>query len=165
MQVRSYQDIGHDFLVPEAFSATMLPEWRLASFSLVLPIPESASVAEHGAPFDFGRRGWEYGRDKGLRTIENPMWDPARGVWRKPDEREGYYGDVIVEGGRPYYNDARNRFLEPVHDAVGPPPLTRTYCSPATPARTPTGKCFSIRNSRAWWRRTGRAAPRRPPSR
>lgn len=119
MQVRSYQDIGHDFLVPEAFSATMLPEWRLASFSLVLPIPESASVAEHGAPFDFGRRGWEYGRDKGLRTIENPMWDPARGVWRKPDEREGYYGDVIVEGGRPYYNDARNRFLEPVHDAVG----------------------------------------------
>ena len=114
MQVRSYQDIGHDFLVPESFSATMLPEWRLASFSLVLPIPEAASLTRDGAPFDLGKHGWAYGRDKGLRTIENPMWDHSRGVFRKPDEREGYYGDIIVEGGRPYYNDARNRFLEPV---------------------------------------------------
>ena len=119
MKVRSYQDIGHDFLVPESFSATMLPEWRLASFSLVLPIPEAASLTADGKPFDLGAHGWAYGRDKGLRTIENPMWDHSRGVFRKPDEREGYYGDIIVEGGRPYYNDARNRFLEPMHDAVG----------------------------------------------
>ncbi|WP_179154766.1 hypothetical protein [Corynebacterium fournieri] len=119
MKVRSYQDIGHDFVVAESFRAKMLPQWRLASFSLVLPIPESASVAKDGAPFDFAAHGWNYGRDKGIRTIENPMWDPAAGVFRKPDEREGYYGDLIVEGGRPYYNDARSRFLEPLHDAVG----------------------------------------------
>lgn len=119
MKVRSYQDIGHDFLVPETFRATMLPEWRLASFCLVLPIPEQASLAKDGAPFDLAQHGWKYGRDKGIRTIENPMWDEALGAFRKPDEREGYYGDLIVEGGRPYYNDARSRFLEPVHDAVG----------------------------------------------
>lgn len=135
MQVRSYHSVGHDFLVPESFRAPILPEWRLASFSLIFPIPEGASPAVDGAPFDFATRGWSYGRDKGIRTIENPMWDEKLGVFRKPDEREGYFGDLIVEGGRPFYIDARSRFLDPIYDAVGassvdvdvePPKDTRT---------------------------------------
>ena len=120
MQLRSYADVGHDFEVPEAFEAPILPEWRIASFSLILPIPQAAALSTHGEPFDFGAvPGWQYGRDKGVRTIENPQWDTALRRFRKPTERHGYYGDVIVEGGRPHYNDARSRFMDPLDAAVG----------------------------------------------
>lgn len=122
MEQRSFDSIGHDFLVPPSFKAPMLPEWRLAYFSLVFPIPEGAQLSVDGAPFDFAAdasTGWRYGRDKGVRTIENPEWDADQNLWRAPDVRMGYFGDTIVEGGRPYYNDARNRFLDPISEAVG----------------------------------------------
>lgn len=117
MQLRSYKEVGHDFLVPDAFEAPILPEWRLATFSLILPIPEAAGFGEE--PFDFAAHGWAYGRDKGVRIVENPGWDEQRQVFRKPDVRYNYYGESIVEGGRPHYNDARTRFMDPVDAAVG----------------------------------------------
>lgn len=120
MLLHSVEDVGHDFLVAEAFEAPILPEWRLAYFSLVLPIPSAAGLASDGRPFDFATvDGWNYGRDKGIRTIENPQWDEARQVFCKPLPREGYYGDLIVEGGRPRYNDARERFVDPLDAAMG----------------------------------------------
>ena len=120
MQLRSYKDVGHDFFVPDSFEAPILPEWRLAAFSLILPIPQAASLSKHGDPFDFGKvDGWRYGRDKGVRTIENPAWDNTTRRFRKPMQRLGYYGDPIVEGGRPYYNDARSRFMDPLDASVG----------------------------------------------
>lgn len=117
MQLHSYKDVGHDFLVPDTFEAPSLPEWRLATFSLVLPVPDASGFGD--APFDFGEHGWAYGRDKGVRIVENPAWDPKREVFRKPDVRHNYYGDPIVEGGRPHYNDARSRFMDPIDASVG----------------------------------------------
>ena len=103
MQLHSSNGIGHDFYVPEDFKAPILPEWRLASFSIIMPIPRAAGLAEYGEPFDFATaEGWRYGRDKGVRTVENPQWDPKLGVFRKPEPRYGYYGDPIIEGGRPF---------------------------------------------------------------
>ena len=120
MQLHSSNGIGHDFYVPEDFKAPILPEWRLASFSIIMPIPRAAGLAEYGEPFDFATaEGWRYGRDKGVRTVENPQWDPALGVFRKPEPRYGYYGDPIIEGGRPFYNDARTRFVDPMDKATG----------------------------------------------
>ncbi|WP_066524526.1 hypothetical protein [Corynebacterium bouchesdurhonense] len=129
MQLQSLDHLGHDFLVPDAFEAPILPEWRLAVFSIVLPIPRAAALAAD-APFDFAQAaptspagrdgiGWRYGRDKGVRTIENPQWDAARQVFRAPTTRYGYYGEPIVEGGRPFYNDARSRFVDPLDKATG----------------------------------------------
>lgn len=129
MQLQSLDGLGHHFLVPDAFEAPILPEWRLAVFSVVLPIPRAAALAAD-APFDFAQAapsseagrdgiGWRYGRDKGVRTIENPQWDAKREVFRAPTTRYGYYGEAIVEGGRPSYNDARSRFVDPLDKATG----------------------------------------------
>lgn len=116
MHLRASEDLGHDFCVDKTFNAKILPEWRLATFSLVLPIPAGAGLNK----FDFGQvPGWRYGRDKGVRTIENPQWNAEAQAFTKPVARPAYFGSVRVEGGRPDYNDARVRFPDPLDKAVG----------------------------------------------
>lgn len=127
VQLQSPKESGHDFWIPESFEAEQLQAWRLASFTIVLPIPNEISLVEpsrQSATFiddvdPLSRYGWKLGRDKGIRLIENPEWDSTKRVFRKPGKKTDWYGRQVVHGGDAWYYDSRRRFLNPVARAIG----------------------------------------------
>lgn len=110
---------GNSYNLPPDFTAKRLPEWRLAAFSVVLPIPEAASFWQEtgGEFFDFvaadrrssdhGEGTWKLGRAKGVQGMENPQWDGENFV--KPSSG-GYY--------KAFYNQAQSRFKN-IRNATG----------------------------------------------
>ncbi|WP_144718374.1 hypothetical protein [Corynebacterium sp. NML180780] len=127
IELQSIKRSGHEFRVPEDFRAKELHPWRLASFSLVLPVPEQVSfLDQNNLPTDFaagenprGAYGWKNGRDKGIQLIENPQWDEDAEVFRAPDKKHDWYRKPLVHGGNAWYHDARVRFHEPIGRAIG----------------------------------------------
>ena len=79
----AYDLQGAKFDLPADFEATKdeLPEWRLAHFAVVVPLPVGAF---DGA--DFTR--WVPGRFRGIKSIQVPAFDEARGTYRNPETME-----------------------------------------------------------------------------
>lgn len=120
-QLVDARELGRSYMLPDGFRATTLPEWRLARFSVVLPVHNGVSWndAAAGGYFDFCGAGvapsemgeWRYGRDKGIRGIENPVWED--GAFVKSAARKNPYF-------MSFYNKTHSRYSN-IYDSIGGP--------------------------------------------
>lgn len=111
-QLKKTKTLGTSLWLPSDFASPHVHEWRVAHFSIVLPIWRGVGWVDETLQstgrrwFDFTatREAWEYGRASGITALENPLITETGFV--KPEYRsfKGYF--------KAFYNDSRSRYRD-----------------------------------------------------
>ncbi|PAT12445.1 hypothetical protein [Corynebacterium hadale] len=140
----AYDLQGAKFDLPADFEATKdeLPEWRLAHFAVIVPLPVGAF---DGA--DFTR--WAPGRFRGIKSIQVPAFDEARGTYRNPEtmEREQKLDQPAWRySPRVFHRGANVHFRSPLNESMGADALdAKGGASEFAPSRNRHGMSVSAR--------------------
>lgn len=115
-QLVEYFHYGARFQLPEWYQVqeSDLPEWRLAHFALIIPLPTGLANTP-------SQDEWIPGRFRGIKTIEVPARKKETDLFVKPtklldedrDQPSYYYAP------RAFHVDAHTHFRSPLRDSIG----------------------------------------------